>query len=435
MSNIIAIVGRPNVGKSTLFNRLTELRKAITESEPGITRDRHYGSVEWGGRQFALIDTGGYVIGSEDTFEKEILSQIHIAVDEANLLLFLVDCKDGLTGFDHEIAQILRTTKKPILLIANKADNISRELYSSEFYKLGLGDIYPISSISGYGTGDLMEAISYNIPAIEKTKNEENIPRISILGRPNVGKSSLLNVLLGEKRSIVTAIAGTTRDAIDTHYTLFGKNFLITDTAGIRKKNKVKENIEFYSTVRSFRALFDSDVCILMLDAEKGLESQDMHLISMAHKYKKGIVLVVNKWDLIEKNHKSTDQYKRMLMDKLAPFTYIPILFVSALTKQRIFKTIEKTLDVYNNRAQKIPTNALNTQLLPAIEKYPPPAVKGKYIKIKYITQLPTKTPTFAFFCNLPQYIKKPYQSYLENKIRSNFIFEGVPVKVIFRKK
>ena len=433
MANIVAIVGRPNVGKSTLFNRLVEQRKAIMDSESGTTRDRHYGYATWNGKHFTVIDTGGYVQGSADMFEKTICQQAAIAIEEASVILFMVDCQVGLAGVDKEVAAILRVAQKPVLLVANKADNVTSELMIHEFYGLGMGTPYPISAASGSGTGDLLDVVLEYCQ--EEQEQALSVPRIAILGRPNVGKSSLLNVLLGQERSIVTPVSGTTRDSLDTPYKLYGKHFVLTDTAGIRKKAKVTDNIEFYSVIRALKALQDADVCLIMIDAERGLASQDINLIALAHRYKKGLVLLVNKWDLIVKNNQTIEQYRKELVKKLGPLAYIPILFISAATKQRIYQAIEKALEVYANKLQKISTSSLNRVMLQAIERYAPPAVKGKYIKIKYVTQLPTYTPVFAFFCNLPQYIKAPYKSYLENQLRKNFNFQGVPIKLVFRKK
>ncbi len=434
MANIVAIVGRPNVGKSTLFNRLVEQRKAIMDNESGITRDRHYGYAEWTDKHFTVIDTGGYVKNSNDIFESAIRQQVQIAIDEASVILFLVDCKDGLTGLDKDFAAVLRATCKPVLVVANKADNVPTALMMHDFYPLGMGVPYPISAASGTGTGELLDAVIQNFQDKDLIE-EESLPKVAILGRPNVGKSSFLNVLLGEMRSIVTPLAGTTRDAIHTTYKLYGKQMILTDTAGIRKKAKVKENIEFYSVIRAIGALQEADVCIIMLDATQGLEGQDINLISLAHRYKKGLVILVNKWDLMQKDSHTAEAYKKELFKKLAPLDYMPILFISTVKKQRIYQAIEKTLQVYESRKKKIATSVLNKVMLAAIEQYNPPAVKGKYIKIKYITQLPTYTPVFAFFCNLPQYIKPPYRSYLENQLRSHFDLEGVPIKLVFRKK
>ena len=436
MSNIVAIVGRPNVGKSTLFNRLVEKRQAIIHDESGVTRDRHYGISDWNGKIFTVIDTGGYVEKTKDIFENKIKDQVVIALNEANLILFMVDCKDGLSPLDIDFAKIIRQIDKDLIIIANKADNREIEFNSSEFYKLGLKDvpIVPISSISGSGTGELLDRV---VTKLDNFENQitENLPRISILGRPNVGKSSFINSILREERNIVTDISGTTRDSIDTRYKLFNKDFIITDTAGIRKKAKVRENIEFYSVMRSIQAMENSDVCIIIIDAQQGFENQDMNILGLAAKYKKGIILMINKWDLVDKDHNTSIKYKEELENKIAPLNYIPIIFTSVINKQRIHKVLESAINVYENRSQKITTSQLNNQMLPEIEKYPPPATKGKYIKIKYITQLPTKTPTIAFFCNLPQYIKEPYKRFLLNKLRTKFKLEGVPVTIVFRKK
>lgn len=434
MANIVAIVGRPNVGKSTLFNRLVEQRKAIMDNESGITRDRHYGYAEWTDKHFTVIDTGGYVQDSDDIFESAIRQQVQIAIDEASVILFVVDCKDGLSGLDQDFAAVLRAADKPVIVVANKADNVSSELMMHDFYPLGMGTPYPISAASGSGTGELLDEVIKHLPE-EKVADGDEPPKIAILGRPNVGKSSFINVLLGEDRSIVTPISGTTRDAIDTTYKLYGKHMILTDTAGIRRKSKVKENIEFYSVIRALGALQEADVCVVMLDATQGLEAQDVNLIGLADRYKKGVVLLVNKWDLIEKDNHTAEAYKKELLHKLAPLDYVPILFISNVKKQRIYQAIEKALEVHQNRRQKLSTPALNKVMLAAIERYPAPAIKGKYIKIKYVTQLPTYTPVFAFFCNLPQYIKPPYKRYLEKQLRSNFPLEGVPIKLVFRKK
>ena len=434
MANIVAIVGRPNVGKSTLFNRLVEQRKAIMDNESGITRDRHYGYAEWTNKHFTVIDTGGYVQSSNDVFESAIRQQVQLAIDEASVILFVVDCKDGLTDLDKDFAAVLRATCKPILVVANKADNVSTTLMMHDFYPLGMGVPYPISAASGTGTGELLDTVIQQFKD-KVSPEEESLPKVAILGRPNVGKSSFLNVLLGTMRSIVTPLAGTTRDAIDTTYNLYGKQMVLTDTAGIRKKAKVKDNIEFYSVIRAIGALQEADVCIIILDATQGLEGQDINLISLAHRYKKGLVVLVNKWDLIQKDSHTAETYKKELLKKLVPLDYIPILFTSTVKKQRIYQAIEKTLEVYESRKKKIATAALNKVMLAAIERYNPPAIKGKYIKIKYTTQLPTYTPVFAFFCNLPQYIKPPYKRYLENQLRSHFNLEGVPIKLVFRKK
>ena len=434
MANILAIVGRPNVGKSTLFNRLIEKKQAIMDNEPGVTRDRHYGYGEWNGKSFTVIDTGGYVEGSDDIFEEAIRIQVKEALKEANAILFMVDTHDGLHGLDQDFANVLRSLDKPIFLVANKAENQERRLTSNEFYGLGIADtIYTISSMTGEGTGDLLDAVVEHFE--DETEPENELPRVAILGRPNVGKSSFVNALLGEDRSIVTDIAGTTRDAINSHYTLFGKDFLLTDTAGIRKKAKVREDIEFYSVLRAIQALQDSDVCIVLIDAQNGLEAQDLSIINLAHKYRRGIVLMVNKWDLIEKDTHTVKNFEATIKEKLGPLQYIPVIFSSVLTKQRIFKVVEFALQVFDNKQRKISTSKLNEALLPEIEHYPPPAVRGKYIKIKYITQLPTRNPTFAFFCNHPKDIRESYERFLVNKIRDKFDFQGVPLKVVFRKK
>ncbi|RZS95908.1 ribosome biogenesis GTPase Der [Cecembia calidifontis] len=437
MANIVAIVGRPNVGKSTFFNRLIEERKAIEDNVSGVTRDRHYGHAQWGGKFFSVIDTGGYVTGSDDVFEAEIRKQVKLAIEEANVILFVVDCLDGLTDLDKEFANELRSTKKPIFIVANKADSPEKSLLAAEFYGLGLGDneVFPIAAVSGSGTGDLLDEVIKHFPDAGEEDPDAGIPKIAILGRPNVGKSSFLNALLGKERSIVTDEAGTTRDAIHTRYKLYGKDFIITDTAGIRKKAKVKEDIEFYSVMRSLRTLEDSDVLIIMVDATRGFESQDMNLINLGIKNNKGIMIMVNKWDLIEKDHKTMDKIKKDMLEKLGENRWIPIIFTSVLTKQRIFQAIELAVRVFENKTRKVPTSKLNELILPEIENYPPPAYKGKYIKIKYITQLPTKNPVFAFFCNLPQYIKGPYTRFLENRLRENFDFEGVPIKITYKKK
>ena len=437
MANIVAIVGRPNVGKSTFFNRLVEERKAIEDNLSGVTRDRHYGHAQWGGKYFSVIDTGGYVTGSEDVFEKEIRKQVKLALEEASVILFVVDCLDGLTDLDTEFANELRSSNKPIFMVANKADNLDKMLTANEFYVLGIGEetIFPISSSSGSGIGDLLDEVIQKFPDEGEEDPDEGVPKIAILGRPNVGKSSFLNALIGKERSIVTDEAGTTRDAIHTRYQLYGKDYILTDTAGIRKKAKVKEDIEFYAVMRSLRTLEDSDVVVIMVDATRGLEAQDVNLISLSIKNNKGLMIMVNKWDLIEKDHKTMQTFKEDMVEKLGENKWIPIIFVSALSKQRIFQAMELAMKVHENKTRKVATSKLNELLLPEIEKYPPPANKGKYIKIKYITQLPTKNPVFAFFCNLPQYIKSPYTRFLENRLRENFDFEGVPVKIIYKKK
>jgi|SRR5690554_279145 len=437
MSNIVAIVGRPNVGKSTFFNRLVEERKAIEDNLSGVTRDRHYGHAQWGGKYFSVIDTGGYVIGSDDIYESEIRKQVKLAIEEASVILFVVDCFDGITGLDEEFANELRGSSKPIYIVANKADTSERLIAASEFYSLGLqsNEVYPISAATGSGTGDLLDEIIKNFEEEGIEDPDFGIPKISILGRPNVGKSSFVNALLGTERSIVTDVAGTTRDAIHTRYQLFGQDFIITDTAGIRKKAKVKEDIEFYSVMRSLRTLEESDVIVIMVDATRGLESQDVNLISIAIKNNKGVMIMVNKWDLIDKDHKTMDKIKEEIGERLGENKWIPIIFTSVVNKQRIFQAIELAVRVYENKTKKIATSKLNDVMLSEIERYPPPAWKGKYIKIKYITQLPTKNPVFAFFCNLPQYIKSPYTRFLENRIRENFDFQGVPIKITYKKK
>jgi GTPase len=437
MANIVAIVGRPNVGKSTLFNRLVEERKAIEDNMSGVTRDRHYGHAQWSGKYFSVIDTGGYVTGSEDVFEAEIRKQVKLAIEEADVILFVVDCLDGLTDLDTEFAKELRGSKKPIFIVANKADNREKAMMAHEFYSLGISDfeIFPIASASGSGTGELLDEVIRQFEDEGVEDPDAGIPKISILGRPNVGKSSFLNALLGQERSIVTDEAGTTRDAIHTRYKLFGQDFIITDTAGIRKKAKVKEDIEFYSVMRSLRTLEESDVVIVMVDATRGLEAQDINLISLSIKNNKGIMIMVNKWDLIEKDHKTMGKIKDDMIDRLGENKWIPIIFTSVTEKQRIFQAIELAVKVYENKTRRVTTSKLNDVMLQEIEKYPPPAWKGKYIKIKYVTQLPTKNPVFAFFCNLPQYIKEPYTRYLENRLRENFDFEGVPVKIVYKNK
>jgi GTPase len=435
MANIVAIVGRPNVGKSTFFNRLIEKREAIMDNMPGVTRDRHYGYAEWCGKYFTVIDTGGYVTGSEDKFESQIRKQVKHAIDEASAVIFMVDAKQGITGFDKEFANVLRTSKKPIFVAANKSDTPEKAIYAAEFYELSIGEVYPISSENGGGTGELLDDLVKTFPTEGVEDPNAGIPKITIVGRPNVGKSSLLNALLGTERSIVTDEAGTTRDAIHSHYKMFGKNFILIDTAGVRKKGKVKEDIEFYSVLRSLRALEESDVCIIVIDAERGIEAQDVNLISLAERQGKGMVIMVNKWDLIEKDSKTSEKFKKEIQEKLAPIDYIPIIFASVLTKQRIFQVIEKTIEVFENKTKKVPTNKVNDLLLPEIVRNPPPSMKGKHIQIKYITQVTARFPSFVFFCNLPQYIQRSYERFLENKLREHFDFEGVPVRLIFRKK
>jgi GTP-binding protein len=436
MANIVAIVGRPNVGKSTFFNRMIEKRLAIMDNMPGVTRDRHYGYAEWCGKFFTVIDTGGYVTGSEDKFESEIRKQVKVAIDEASAVIFMVDCRDGLTGFDKEFANLLRASKKPIFVVANKADTPDKTMLATEFYELGLeGEVYPVSAENGSGTGELLDELVKVFPSEGIEDPDAGTPRIAILGRPNVGKSSLLNALLGTERSIVTDEAGTTRDAIHSYYKMYGQNFILIDTAGVRKKGKVKEDIEFYSVLRSLKALEECDVCIVVIDAERGMEAQDVNIISLAQRQGKGMVIMVNKWDLIEKDSKTSEKFKKDILEKLAPIDYLPIIFSSVLNKQRIFQVMEKAVEVFGNKTKKIPTSQINDTLLPEIARYPPPAIKGKHIQIKYITQVTARFPSFALFCNLPQYVQESYQRFLENKIRENFDFEGVPVRLIFRKK
>jgi GTPase len=436
MANIVAIVGRPNVGKSTLFNRLVGAKKAIMDNVSGVTRDRHYGHAEWVGKYFTVIDTGGYVLGSDDVFEESIRRQVEIAMNEATVILFLVDVEAGVTPLDEEFASVLRQTAKPIFLVANKSDTHKRAHMASEFFSLGLTEeVYPISSQNGAGTGDLLDEVIKHFADEGVEDPDAGIPKIAVLGRPNVGKSSFVNLLLGEERNIVTEIAGTTRDAIHSRYNAFGNEFIIIDTAGLRRKTKVHEDIEFYSVLRSIRALEESDVCIIMLDATRGIEAQDMNIIGLAEKNRKGIVILVNKWDLIEKENNTSRDFEAAIREKIAPIDYTPIIFISVINKQRVHKAIETAIQVYQTKQQKISTSKLNEMMLKEIEAYPPPAIKGKYVKIKYVTQLPTHNPTFAFFCNLPQYIKESYVRYLENKIRHHFGFEGVPINIVFRKK
>lgn len=434
MSNIVAIVGRPNVGKSTLFNRLTESRQAIVDNVSGVTRDRHYGFSEWTGRTFTVIDTGGFVAHSEDVFEKAIREQVHIAIEEATVLLFIVDITTGVTDMDDHIAAILRRSNKPVLVVANKMDNNKLLPDIHEFYSLGLGEVYGIAANSGSGTGELLDQVVSHLQP-DTPGEAQKLPGFAIVGRPNVGKSSLINALIGKDRNIVTNVAGTTRDAIETVYNQFGYEFRLIDTAGLRKKTKVKENIEFYSVMRTIKAVEQADVCILMIDAGSDFESQDVNIFRLAEKKRKGLVIVVNKWDLIEKTQDSTRQYEKQIREKIAPFTDVPVLFTSVPGKQRILKVIETAFKVYKNREKRIPTSKLNEVMLEIINQTPPPSLKGKYIRIKYATQLKSATPAFAFFCNLPQYVKEPYQRFLENKLRENFDFSGVPVSVYFRQK
>ena len=434
MGNIVAIVGRPNVGKSTLFNRLTKTRHAIVDEQSGVTRDRHYGKVVWNGMEFSIIDTGGYVSGSDDIYESEIRKQALIAMEESDLILFMVDVTTGITGLDQELANILRKSKKQVYLMANKVDNNDQIALSHEFYSLGMDEPYCISSINGKGTGDLLDVVVSSL----KEKPEEDksdLPRIAVVGRPNVGKSSLINALVGEDRNIVTPLPGTTRDSINTHYKAFGHDFILIDTAGLRKKAKVTEDVEFYSVMRSVRAIENCDVCLLLIDATEGMNAQDLNIFALAERNRKGIVILVNKWDLMKKETDSVKEYAAKILKKTAPFTDVPIVFTSVPEKQRLLKALEIALKVNENRTRKIKTSKLNSTMLEVIAQYPPPALKGKYIKIKFVTQLPTYAPSFAFFCNLPQYVKEPYKRYLENKMREHFNFTGVPIQIFFRKK
>lgn len=435
--NRLALVGRPNVGKSTLFNRLTGTRRAIVTEEAGTTRDRQYGHCEWCGREFSVIDTGGWVLESDDIFEDEINRQVRLAIDEADVVLLLVDVNEGVTRFDMEVAHLLRQSGKPCVLAVNKVDSFDRQYGAPEFYKLGLGEPFIVSAENGLGTGDLLDEISSRFRKDENSEEPDDLPRFAIVGRPNAGKSSILNAFIGEERTIVTDRPGTTRDSIYTRYNKFGKDFYLVDTAGIRKKAKVNEDLEYYSVVRSIRAIENSDVCILMLDATRGIEAQDLNIYSLIQKNKKGMVVCVNKWDLIEdKTNKDIKAYEHAIRERMAPFTDFPIIFTSATTKQRIYKVMETALHVYENKQRKVPTAQLNERFLPLIENYPPPATKGKYIKIKYCTQLPnTQIPTFVFFANLPQYVKEPYRRFLENKLREWWDFNGTPVQIFIRAK
>ena len=434
MSAIVAIVGRPNVGKSTLFNRLIQRREAIVDAVSGVTRDRHYGKSDWNGKEFSIIDTGGYVVGSDDIFEQEIDKQVELAIDEADVIILMVDVEAGITGMDEDVAQLLRQSNKPTLLAINKVDNSQRETDAVEFYSLGLGDYYTLSSMNGSGTGELLDALIKILPEKPEQK-EDNLPRFAVVGRPNAGKSSFINALIGEDRYIVTDIAGTTRDSIDTKYNRFGFDFNLVDTAGIRRKAKVKEDLEFYSVMRSVRAIEHSDVCLLLIDATRGFEGQDLNIFWLAERNRKGIVILVNKWDLVEKETSTTKEFEQRIRKQIEPFTDVTIIFISALTKQRIFKAIETAVEIYESRSKRIPTSQLNDVMLPIIEHTPPPAIKGKYVKIKFCTQLPTPTPQFAFFANLPQYVKEPYRRFIENRLRQNFNFQGVPIQIYFRKK
>lgn len=438
MGQLVAIVGRPNVGKSTLFNRLTESRKAIVDETAGTTRDRQYGKVDWSGREFSIVDTGGWVVNSEDIFEGEINKQVALAIEQADVILFVVDAMNGVTDLDDHVAEILRKSRKPVILVANKVDSNDWLYNVPEFYSLGIGDPYPVSAVSGYGTGDLLDDVVKKFP--EKDEDDEqldDIPKFAIVGRPNAGKSSLINSFIGEERNIVTDIAGTTRDSIYTRYNKFGFDFYLVDTAGIRKKTKVNEDIEYYSVIRSIRAIEASDVCILMIDATRGIESQDTNIFSLIQRNKKGLVVCVNKWDLVEdKSLEAIKHYEASIRERFAPFTDFPIIFTSALTKQRIYKVLETAVEVYQNRTRLVPTSQLNNVMLEVIAAYPPPANKGKYVKIKYVTMLKgAPVPTFIFFCNLPQWVKEPYRRYLENKIRANWEFTGTPISVFMREK
>lgn len=437
MSKIVAIVGRPNVGKSTLFNRLTGTRQAIVNEESGVTRDRNYGKVLWNGVSFSIIDTGGYMDNSDDIFEDEIKRQVQLAIDEADVLLLTVDVESGITDLDMHMANMLRKIQKPVLVVVNKVDNTERSFETAEFYSLGLsGDLYSVSSINGSGTGELLDKVVELLPEQESAQEEEEkLPRFAFVGRPNVGKSSTVNTLLGEDKTIVTPVAGTTRDAVDIRFNKFGYDFIMVDTAGVRKKAKVNEDVEFYSVMRSVRTIENSDVCILILDAERGIEAQDLNIIQLAVRNRKGLVIMVNKWDLIEKDHKTMEQFRRRILDRTAPFTDIPIVFASALTKQRILEVLKAAMRVNENRQRKVATSKLNEVMLEAIEENQPPTHKGKFVRIKYVTQLPTLAPSFAFYCNLPQYVREPYKRYLENRIRANWDFAGVPLQLFMRKK
>ncbi len=435
MGNIVAIVGRPNVGKSTFFNRLTETRQAIVDEISGVTRDRHYGKVIWNGHEFSIIDTGGYVTNSDDVFEEEIRKQVILAIEEADLVVFLVDVTSGITDLDETIAGMLRKINKPVMVVVNKVDNAERLYDATLFYGLGLGDYDAVSSINGSGTGDMLDRLTSMFASKKEEEEEEEIPRIAVVGRPNVGKSSLINALIGEERNIVTPISGTTRDSIHTRYNKYNHDFYLVDTAGLRKKSKVKEDLEFYSVMRSVRAIEHADVCILLIDATIGIESQDVNIFHLIERNWKGVVVLVNKWDLVDKETQTVKQFEERIRKRLEPFDDVPVLFVSALTKQRIHRTLQVAIEVYENRKVRIATSRLNEVMQQAIEDYHPPAVKGKHIKIKYVTQLPTHAPAFAFYCNLPQYIKDPYKRYLENQLRKHFNFTGVPIRVFMRKK
>lgn len=432
---VVAIVGRPNVGKSTLFNRLTETRAAIVDGIEGVTRDRHYGVSEWNGKEFTVIDTGGYVTNSDDVFEAEIRKQAAIAIEEADVVLFMVDVKNGITDLDQSVARILRSIKKPVLLVVNKVDTNNLQLDATEFYALGFDEIHTISSNTGSGTGDLLDEVVNQLPKDSEIEKHDDIPRFAVVGRPNAGKSSLVNALLDEERNIVTDISGTTRDAIYTRYNKFGHDFYLVDTAGLRKKAKVKEDLEFYSVMRAVRVIEYADVCIILIDATIGIESQDVNILNLAVRNNKGIVVLINKWDLIEKTTQTAKEMETEIKRRLEPFDDVPVLFVSALTKQRVFKALEIAQEVFQNRIQKIKTSELNEYMLPLIERTPPPSIKGKYVKIKYVAQLPTHYPSFAFYCNLPQYVKEPYKRFLMNKLRQKYNLTGVPIKIFVRKK
>ena len=434
MSSIVAIVGRPNVGKSTFFNRMIQRREAIVDSISGVTRDRNYGKSFWNGKEFSLIDTGGYLIGSKDVFVKEIDKQVNLAIEESDLIIFMVDSESGITGMDQEVAKLLRKSEKKFLLVVNKVDNSKRQENTLEFYKIGVEKIYPISAINGSGTGELLDDLIKSLPKTEK-KIEKSIPSFAVVGRPNAGKSSFINTLIGKERYIVTEIAGTTRDSIDTYYNKYGFEFNIIDTAGIRRKARVKEDLEFYSVMRSIRSIENSDVCLLIVDASRGFDGQVQNIFWLAHRNNKGIVIVINKWDLVKKDEKSVIKFEKMIKELISPFDDVPIVFVSTISKQRIFKAIEVAIEVYKNKTIKIVTKKLNNFLLPIISINPPPSYKGKYVKIKFCTQLPSSYPQFAFFCNLPQYVKDPYKRFLENKLRENYNFKGVPISIYFRKK
>jgi len=433
MSNIVAIVGRPNVGKSTLFNRLVKRRDAIVDSISGVTRDRHYGKSDWNGKEFSVIDTGGYAIGSGDVFEEEIRKQVQLAIDESDYIIFVVDVEEGITPMDVEVANMLRKIKKPIFMAVNKVDNSKREADAVEFYNLGLGEYFTLSSINGSGTGELLDALVTEMD--EKVEEEHDLPRFAVVGRPNAGKSSFINALIGEERNIVTDIAGTTRDTVDTKYNRFGFEFNLVDTAGIRKKSKVKEDLEFYSVMRAVKAIEECDVAILVVDATREFEGQDENIFWLAEKNRKGVVILVNKWDLIEKETNTMKDFEAKIREEISPFKDVPIIFISALTKQRVFKAIETAVEVFDNRKKRIPTSKLNEAMLDIFRQNPPPSIKGKLVKVKFCTQLPTPTPQFVFFCNLPQYVKEPYKRFVENKMREIFNFTGVPVVVYFRQK